>query len=98
MAEPDDFVADEVAANQSFSEPGLKRLIDQAAGVGEVLGARVHELTQWHHIGAAVALRRVLHPNDRRPRGLAALLRVDELDLPHSLAAVPAKLLQDSHG
>src|ERR1700722_10236158 len=89
--EADDLVSAHVAADHAVGQPGLERLIDDAALVGEIRFAQSHEIAE-RHLPRDAASRRVQYPND-----CAVLCRLGcDLDFPHSLATVTAVLFEDA--
>src|SRR6185437_15652930 len=77
-----------VAAHHAFDDARLVRMVDQPALAGEVLPAMVEEFAQRHLDRRAVAMRRLLQAQARSfERG----------DLPDTLAAIAAMLLQDTN-
>jgi hypothetical protein len=64
MAESDDLVVHQVAADQPVGEPLLEGLVDQASGPGEVLLAAVEEVPQAELLGLCLLLLHgVPHPD-----------------------------------
>src|SRR5271167_1739565 len=90
MSEADDLVRAHVATDHAVGQPGLERLIDDAAIVREIRFAPAHEFIE-RHIPRDAASERVQHPND------CAVLPGpgSELDLPPPPATMAAVLLED---
>src|SRR5262249_5232046 len=80
MAEARDSVATHVAADHAVGQSRLKRLIDHAAIVPEIVGAARHERVQ-RDVFRHTAAPRFQHPRTFRRFG-------EQLDLPHPLAAI----------
>ena len=87
MREADDVVVGQVDADHPLGEPLLERLLDHQPAAVEVRLAAVDELAQRECSAARRASRAARAAVRRQPA-------VVELDLPDSLAAHPALLLQ----
>src|SRR5580704_8466277 len=89
MPETDDPVRAHIAADHAVRQPRLEWLIDDAPLGGEIAFAAAHEVAE-DDILRQTAAACVQYPDDRiLPRRCG-----DELDLPHSLSAVAAILLE----